>query len=147
MRAENLHLSHPPYKYEDFERTIRVMMEPLCKQKEIAFICNYELDGADILVDKIRFDQVFINLLTNAVKFTPAGGRVEFSIRAVNNGSGFLDSTFVVKDTGIGMREEFLKSVFEPFAQERNDGAGGRNRPGSGDCKEHRGYDGRRFYH
>ena len=118
-------LKPSPYKYEDFERTIRVMMEPLCKQKEIAFICNYELDGADILVDKIRFDQVFINLLTNAVQFTPAGGRVEFSIRAVNNGSGFLDSTFVVKDSGIGMREEFLKSVFEPFAQERNDGAGG----------------------
>lgn len=113
------------YKYEDFERTIRVMMEPLCKQKEIDFICNYDLDGANILVDKIRFDQVFINLLTNAVKFTPNRGRVEFSIRAVNNGDGFLDSTFVIKDSGIGMSEEFLQNVFEPFAQERNDGSGG----------------------
>lgn len=113
------------YKYEDFERTIRVMMEPLCKQKEIDFICNYDLDGANILVDKIRFDQVFINLLTNAVKFTPNRGRVEFSIRAVNNGAGFLDSTFVIKDSGIGMSEEFLQNVFEPFAQERNDGSGG----------------------
>ncbi len=118
-------LSPSNYKYKDFERTVRVMVEPLCSQKNIDFVCRYELDGDDILVDKIRFDQVFINLLTNAVKFTPAGGRVEFSIQAVNNGEGFLDSTFVIKDSGIGMSEEFLKDVFEPFAQERNDGSGG----------------------
>ena len=118
-------LSPSNYKYQDFERTIRVMVEPLCRQKNINFVCRYELDGEDILVDKIRFDQVFINLLTNAVKFTPSGGSVEFSIRSVNNGAGFLDSTFIIKDSGIGMSEAFLKSVFEPFTQERNDGAGG----------------------
>lgn len=118
-------LNPSKYRYQDFERTVRVMVEPLCTQKNIDFVCRYEIGGEDILVDKIRFDQVFINLLTNAVKFTPAGGRVEFSIQAADNGSGFLDSTFVIKDSGIGMSEEFLQNVFEPFAQERNDGSGG----------------------
>lgn len=118
-------LNPSPYAYKDFGRTIRVMMEPLCKQKEIDFVCDYDIDKEDIFVDKVRFDQIFINLLTNAVKFTPEKGRVEFTIRASGNGEGYLDSTFVIKDTGIGMSEEFLDSVFEPFTQERNDGASG----------------------
>lgn len=118
-------LSPSAYTYQDFERTIRVMMEPLCKQKEIDFVCDYDIDKEDIFVDKVRFDQIFINLLTNAVKFTPEKGRVEFTIRADNNGEGYQDSTFIIRDTGIGMSEEFQKNLFEPFTQERNDGSGG----------------------
>jgi hypothetical protein len=70
-------------------------------------------DVADILGDAARLRQVFSNLLTNAIKFTPPGGRVDVS---VSNCGEHVE--VVVADTGIGIAPEFLPFVFEPFRQE-----------------------------
>lgn len=113
------------YWYEDFKRTISIMVEPLCKQKNIEFVCDYQLEEESVIVDKLRLDQIFINLLTNAVKFTPENGQVKFLTKTVNDGNGYLDATFIIIDNGVGMSEEFQNQLFEPFAQECSDGTNG----------------------
>ena len=71
--------------------------------------------------DALRINQILINLLGNAVKFTPAGGSVAFLANetAPIKAPGNIRYRFTVRDTGIGMSEEFLKHIFEPFTREQ----------------------------
>ena len=74
----------------------------------------------DIVADKLRLSQVFLNILSNAVKFTPAGGNVLFAVtEKPAEQEGFVDFTFRIRDTGIGMSEEFQETLFEPFTREK----------------------------
>ena len=70
--------------------------------------------------DSLRINQILINLLSNAVKFTPEGGRVEFLVEEIPavKGEKHVRYRFTVRDTGIGMSEDFLNRAFEPFTQE-----------------------------
>ncbi len=86
---------------------------------------EFYIDTADvvnehILCDKLRLNQVLLNLLSNAMKFTKPGGMV--SVRILQKGNapdGFASYEFQVKDTGMGMSKEFLEHVFEPFEREK----------------------------
>ncbi len=80
--------------------------------------------------DALRIKQILMNLLSNALKFTPAGGKVTINIRETKRTNGFVYLEFLVSDTGIGISDEFLKRIFEPFEQEN--AGGGRNNIGSG---------------
>jgi signal transduction histidine kinase len=75
-----------------------------------------------LLGDELHLRQVFINILGNAVKFTPDGGTITFRAQQVEAKEGFAFYRFEIEDTGIGMSPEFLEKAFEPFAQE-NGGA------------------------
>lgn len=89
------------------------------KQLEF-FIDTADVVNEHVLCDKLRLNQVLLNLLSNAMKFTKPGGIV--SVRILQNGNapeGFASYEFQVKDTGIGMSKEFLDHVFEPFERER----------------------------
>lgn len=69
--------------------------------------------------DPVRVKQLLINLLTNAVKYTPAGGHIGFAASIAPGAvMGYRQLTFVVSDDGIGMSEEYLQHVFEPFSME-----------------------------
>ena len=75
----------------------------------------------DIICDKLRLNQILLNLLSNAVKYTPSEGKITFNIIQLKKAAdGCARYRFVVKDTGIGMSEQFLKHIFEPFERERN---------------------------
>lgn len=86
---------------------------------------EFYIDTADVvnehvLCDKLRLNQVLLNLLSNAMKFTKPGGIV--SVRIMQKAAapeGFASYEFQIKDTGIGMSQEFLAHVFEPFERER----------------------------
>ena len=68
--------------------------------------------------DAMKLQQVLINLLGNAVKFTEPGGKVSFSVMQRKRIKNTADLRFVINDTGIGMREDYLPHIFEPFSQE-----------------------------
>lgn len=93
-----------------------------CEDAGIAFVIEFEgLAHPLVEGDGLRLQQVFMNMLGNAVKFTPAGGSV--SLRVVEHASrveGTSDYEFVFADTGCGMAPEFLAHVFEPFAREHD---------------------------
>lgn len=90
------------------------------KQIEL-YIDTVDVFDEEIYCDKLRLNQVLLNLLSNAVKYTGAGGIVSLRITekpGAPKGSGNYE--FIIKDTGIGMSQEFVEHIFEPFERERN---------------------------
>ena len=76
----------------------------------------------NVLADPARLRDVLVNILSNAVKFTPDGGTITFEARCQEKGGdGYINMRYRISDTGIGMSEEFTKEVFEEFAQEDSD--------------------------
>ena len=122
LSANQLRLHPTPYTYSAFRQSIFTMIEPLCREKQQEFFFAPGSNEYTVQMDAVRLEQIFINLLTNAVKFTPAGGRVEFLIRNRVVGGGVLSVDFVVRDNGIGMSREFQQRMFEPFEQENGSG-------------------------
>ncbi|MEG2038263.1 MAG: ATP-binding protein, partial [Oscillospiraceae bacterium] len=72
------------------------------------------------LGDEVRLQQILINILSNAVKFTPKGGTVSLTISQVSANEKEVIICFTVKDTGIGISKAFLPDIFKPFSQEHN---------------------------
>ena len=83
---------------------------------------NAELEY--IRTDPLRLEQIFVNIISNAIKFTPRGGRVDMTIECMKRENGVAYDRISVKDTGIGISKEFLPKVFDPFEQENTAGAG-----------------------
>lgn len=111
---------HPePYLYDDYIQGIRSIFEPLCRQNGLTFrlVCSPS-PGHGVIVDRVRYNQVTLNLLSNAVKYTSAGGTITYTFHAGRRSDGLIDCGFDITDTGIGMSEQFQKTMFEPFSQE-----------------------------
>lgn len=95
----------------------------LCESKKINFYCNRDAKqfmNYYINVDKMHLQQVVMNLLSNASKFTPPDGRIEFLIDVVSKTDKKLNVDLTVRDTGSGMTKEFQKVMFEAFTQDVN---------------------------
>lgn len=120
------------YALSDFMNSIRVMMEPTCAEKHIAFRMSGEDININVMIDPMRFEQVFFNLLSNAVKFTPQGGEVSLRICNYATHNNRFSADYIVQDNGIGMSSEFQNLLFEPFTQEKRDAAEKRHGAGLG---------------
>ena len=96
------------------------IIQPQVKAKRLElFIDTFNVNNEDVVADPLKLNQVFINLLSNAVKYTPAGGTVSFRIRQETTfHRGYGDYVFIVKDNGIGMAQDFVDHIFEPFERE-----------------------------
>lgn len=85
------------------------------------FIDTIDVEHEDVICDKLRVNQVLINITSNAIKYTQPGGTIAVKIKEKPNApEGFADFEFSVKDNGIGMSEEFVKTIFEPFTREHS---------------------------
>jgi len=73
-----------------------------------------------ILADKVRIQQIFINIFSNSIKNTPEGGSIACNVEILDCSSGQVKFKVTVSDNGVGMSDEFIKHAFEPFAQEHN---------------------------
>ena len=90
------------------------------KQLEL-FIDTVDLINEDVICDKLRLNQILLNLLSNAMKFTKAGGMVSLRIlQTAESARGYAGYEFRVKDTGIGMSREFQEHIFEAFTREHS---------------------------
>lgn len=98
------------------------MIRPQMWAKQLEFFVDtIDVRDEDLIFDPLRLDQVLINILGNAVKFTPPGGVVSFTIQqSESEKPGCGHYKFIIKDTGIGMSQEFLKRIFEPFERENS---------------------------
>ena len=112
-----LHLSR--CSAEEFVKSINTVIRPLMEAKQIEFIFEMKSGVKCMLIDKLRYGQIFFNLLSNAAKFTPEGGKVLFLSEKISSENGKYGIRYVVKDNGIGISEEFLPHIFDAFSQER----------------------------
>jgi PAS domain S-box-containing protein len=88
------------------------MIEPQARARSIEYRCENTADGLAVIADREKLEQVLINLLGNAVKFTPAGGRITLFAEPVGE-----KVRLNVRDTGSGIEASQLSSIFEPFVQ------------------------------
>ncbi|MEY8417758.1 response regulator [Oscillospiraceae bacterium 44-5] len=90
------------------------------KQLEL-YMDAVDVVNEEIYCDRLRLNQILLNLLSNSVKYTPAGGVVSVRVTEKPGApAGHATYEFVIKDTGIGMSEEFVARIFEPFEREHN---------------------------
>lgn len=111
---------HPQrYSFEEMQKSIMTLIGPLCKQKNITLIQEDFGTHCDIMIDKMRLNQVLFNLLSNAVKYTGTNGEIRF-IYHDKIKEKTLEAEFIIQDNGIGMSKEFQEQMFKPFTQENN---------------------------
>jgi len=100
------------------------MITPIMKNKGIEFTYpNWAFNNSlfSFYVDPLKTQQMLMNLLNNAAKFTPQNGHVSFSIKHISHDDKISKDLITIKDDGCGMSEDFLKNrIFKPFEQERN---------------------------
>ncbi len=110
---------------------LRAIFENQMKKKGIQFTGGIDSPYRHVYADKVRIQEVLLNLISNAYKYTPAGGHIHFHVTAMpadENGISIFES--VIRDDGIGMSQEFVKHIFENFSRERSSTESGQ--PGFG---------------
>ena len=106
----------------DLVHDVRSIIQPNVAAKRLSlFIDTMDIEDEDIITAPLRLNQILLNILSNAIKFTPTGGMISIRI-AQKNGApkGCVCYEFRIKDNGIGMSEEFQKHIFEEFSREES---------------------------
>ena len=126
IEHQKMELKVEPISAEELIRSVLFSIQPMMDEKNIQFHVNVINDEIVpvVLCDILRTKQVFINLLSNAAKFTPPHGAVDFTIEKREQVGKVASFRFTVQDNGIGMSKDFQKTMFEPFSQERSENTG-----------------------
>ena len=91
-------------------------------QRRQTFTVNTHLQHENVLADPNRLNRVLMNILSNAVKYTPTGGHIRFEVDELPRNEHYARYRFVVQDDGIGMSEAYQKNLFDPFTREERSG-------------------------
>lgn len=103
---------------EELLSEVTNLLETQAHDKHVALSMEYQgITHPWVTGDQIRLKQILMNILGNAVKFTPQDGSVTLTATQVTDG-GIANTTFVIRDTGCGMSPEFLQRIWQPFEQE-----------------------------
>ncbi|MCI9185182.1 MAG: response regulator [Lachnospiraceae bacterium] len=119
IESGKLELAQEPFDLFGFAEKLRTMFQKTIEEKGAAFQMELlDFDVRWVVGDELRLSQVIVNFLSNAVKFTPPGGKVTVTFRQMNRMDGKVHFMIRVRDTGKGITPEFLKRIFKPFEQE-----------------------------
>ena len=100
---------------------LRGMIQPDIEKKHMSYVVENNVVNSLVVCDRVRLGQVLMNILSNAVKFTPEGGSVSLKVeQKPSRRIGCASYVFTIKDNGIGMSPEFLEKIFVPFSREEN---------------------------
>ena len=106
---------------EDIWQTLFEIFDDEAKKKNIALHYTINVEHEHILTDATKIKEIFVNILSNAMKYTPSGGSVMINVDELPcNEPGYMMVRTRVSDTGIGMSQEYLTNIFEAFTRERN---------------------------
>ena len=121
IESGTLKLEHAPVYFPDVLEDLKSIVQTDISAKQLEFhVDTKNMVHKNVITDKLRLNQVLLNILENAVKYTRPGGRICFQIQELKGQEPeFAKYEFRVKDTGIGMSEEFIVHIFEPFSREQ----------------------------
>ena len=122
IESGKMHLEEKPCSLPESLHGLQNIIQGDVNAKQLEFyVDTIDVFDEEIYCDKLRLNQVLLNLLSNAVKYTMTGGTISFRItEKAGAPEGFAYYEFHIRDTGIGMSEEFVAHIFEPFERERN---------------------------
>ena len=119
IESGRMTLKSEEFSFRELLRTVNTMFSGQCAAKGLDYHCRINSDVDDYYIgDGMKLRQVLINILSNAVKFTPDGGKVELDVERTAEYDGQSTLRFTIRDNGIGMSKEFLPHLFDAFAQE-----------------------------
>ena len=101
---------------------LSTMIRAQASEKAQTFTVSTHLRHENLLADPTRLNQVLMNILSNAVKYTPCGGHIRFEVEELPRNEHYAKYRFVVQDDGIGMSEAYQKTLFDPFTREERSG-------------------------
>lgn len=121
IESNKIVLSQEPTNLESFFDQMVGVVRVGAEQKRIKLIALTSTNPLpSVYLDKVRVQQVFFNLVSNAIKFTPENGTVEIRSECTFLGETKVEAKLLIKDTGIGINKEFIPRIFEPFEQEND---------------------------
>lgn len=118
LRAGKMEIIKHPISIEAIVDNVETIIHTRMRSKSQNFYVRKEIHADTILGDKMHIQQVLLNILSNATKFTPSGGTITLSVSQRESADQNVITTFTVVDTGIGMSKEFQKEIFKDFARE-----------------------------
>ena len=122
IESGKLHLEETEVNLPEVLHDLKTIVCGQIQEKQLdLFMDVFDVTNEDVFCDKTRLNQVMLNLLSNAIKFTPARGTISVRLTQLHGapaGKGLYEIR--VKDTGIGMSQEFTEHIFEPFERERS---------------------------
>lgn len=118
--------------YQMINECVEIIQPQMKAKRQIFDVYIGNIITENIYSDCVRWEQIIINLLSNAMKYTPEGGKIYLRVYQEESvfGDDYVKTVFEVEDTGIGMSEEFIEQIFNRFAREENEYV--RNVNGSG---------------
>lgn len=112
-------IKNEEFAFSKLMEQVNTIFSGQCADKGLAYNCNIHGHVNDYYIgDSTKLKQVLINILGNAVKFTPEGGRVDFSVEKTGGFDNKSTLKFTIADTGIGMSEDYIPKLFDTFSQE-----------------------------
>ena len=119
IESGRMSVKNEEFSFAKLLAQINTIISGQCRDKGIGYECRVKGAVDDYYIgDDMKLRQVMINILGNAVKFTPSGGTVTFVVESIARFSGKSTLRFIISDTGIGMSKEFLPKLFNAFSQE-----------------------------
>lgn len=119
IESGKVSLTEDAFNLSDTIESLLTVFRAQMESKGIQFNAGIaKLEHENVVGDEQHLQQIFMNIMGNAVKFTPSGGSISIQIQEKPShieGSGFYE--FIFEDTGIGMAEEFIRTIFEPFSR------------------------------
>ena len=122
IESGSVKLEEQPVHLPDLLHDLRTMIQGLINAKQLnLYIDTQDVEHEDVITDKLRLNQILINIVGNAIKFTPVGGDIIIHfVEKPCPTNGYTTYEISIKDTGIGMSSEFLGHVFETFTREQS---------------------------
>ena len=119
IESGRLSLKNEEFSFSKLLEEVNTLFSGQCEEKGLHYNCriNGHLDGYYI-GDNIKLKQVLINILSNAVKFTPEGGSVDLIAEKTGGFDGKSTLRFIIRDTGVGMSKDYIPKLFDTFSQE-----------------------------
>lgn len=116
-----MELAHEPFRITEVLDRVYVMFKQKAEDSGIELSVKYEDQSLEhVTGDELRLSQILVNIVSNALKFTPSGGRVTLEACGKASGTDKVAMEFLITDTGSGISREFQAKLFEPFEQEQS---------------------------
>ena len=108
-------------RIEDVRKSLFAVFDEKARKKNIALHCTMNVEHEHVLTDVTKVKEIFVNILSNAIKYTPSGGSVMMSVDELPcDEPGYMIVRNRVSDTGIGMSQDYMTKIFDAFTREQN---------------------------
>ena len=124
ITSGKVELQPEPILLKKLTDNVAIPVRESAAEGKVIFTLHNKLPERMVLADRLNIQKILLNLLANAVKFTPEGGSVDFFAEASAENEAGMEVLFIIRDTGIGISREFLPKIYEPFLQENFDQSG-----------------------